>query len=59
MATIDSSIALGVKPIQIEDPINRFARQQELSVNMLKGQEMQQAVEDRNMLRQQIGRAHV
>jgi hypothetical protein len=52
MATIDSSIALGVKPIQIEDPINRFARQQELSVNMLKGQEMQQAVEDRNMLRQ-------
>jgi hypothetical protein len=52
MAQIDSSIALGVKPVQIEDPVNRFARQQELSVNMLKGQEMQQAVEDRNMLRQ-------
>jgi len=52
MATIDPSIALGVKPIQIEDPINRFARQQELSVNMLKGQETQQAIQDRNMLRQ-------
>ena len=52
MATIDPSIALGVKPIQIEDPINRFARQQELSVNMLKGQEAQQAIQDRNMLRQ-------
>lgn len=52
MATIDPSIALGVKPVQIEDPVNRFARQQELSVNMLKGQEMQQAVQDRNLLRQ-------
>jgi len=52
MATIDPSIALGVKPVQIENPVNRFARQQELSVNMLKGQEMQQAVQDRNLLRQ-------
>jgi hypothetical protein len=52
MATIDPSIALGVKPVQIEDPVNRFARQQELSVNMMKAQEMQQAVQDRNLLRQ-------
>jgi hypothetical protein len=52
MATIDSSIALGVKPVQIEDPINRFARQQELNVNMMKAQEMNQAVQDRNLLRQ-------
>ena len=52
MATIDPSIALGVKPIQLEDPINRFARQQELSVNMLKAQEMQRAVQNRNMLAQ-------
>jgi hypothetical protein len=52
MAQIDPSIALGVKPIQIEDPVNRFARQQELSVNMLKAQEMNQAVQDRNLLRQ-------
>jgi hypothetical protein len=52
MATIDPSIALGVKPVQIEDPINRFARQQELNVNMMKAQEMNQAVQDRNLLRQ-------
>ena len=52
MATIDPSIALGVKPVQIEDPVNRFARQQELSVNMMKAQEMNQAVQDRNLLRQ-------
>jgi hypothetical protein len=52
MATIDSSIALGVKPIQLEDPINRFARQQELSVNMLKAQEMQRGMQNRNMLSQ-------
>lgn len=68
MANIDSSIALGYKPIQIEDPINRFARQQEASVNALKMQEMQQSVQDRNMLRsldpsakdyiQQVGRVN-
>jgi hypothetical protein len=52
MATIDPSIALGVKPVQIEDPINRFARQQELSVNMMKANEMQRGVEVQNKLRQ-------
>lgn len=46
MAQIDSSIALGVKPIQIEDPVNRFARQQELSVNMMKANEMQRALQE-------------
>ena len=55
MATIDPSIALGAKPIQIEDPINRFARQQELSVNMMKGQELQRGLAEdeqvRNFLR--------
>lgn len=51
MATIDSSIALGVKPVQIQDPVNQFAKQQELSVNALKMQEMNQAVQDRNLLR--------
>lgn len=52
MATIDTSIYGNIKPIQIEDPVNRFARQQELSVNMLKAREMQQASENRNMMRQ-------
>jgi hypothetical protein len=46
MATIDPSIALGVKPVQIEDPVNRFARQQELSVNMMKANEMQRAMQE-------------
>ena len=52
MATIDTSMYGNIKPVQIEDPLNRFARQQEASVNMLKMQELQQAAEDRNMLRQ-------
>lgn len=55
MATIDPSIVLNVKPVQIEDPINRFARQQELSVNMMKANEMQRGMQEeqevRNFLR--------
>lgn len=54
MAQIDPSIVLGVKPVQIEDPINRFARQQELSVNMMKANEMQRGLEDQNALRQLV-----
>jgi hypothetical protein len=52
MANIEPSIALGVKPVQIQDPVNQFAKQQELSVNALKMREMDQAVQDRNLLRQ-------
>lgn len=52
MAQIDASIPLGVKPVQIEDPINRFAREQEISVNALKMQEMEQASARRNKLLQ-------
>lgn len=51
MATIDPSIALGAKPIQIEDPINRFARQQELSVNMMKANEMQRGLQEEEQIR--------
>jgi hypothetical protein len=51
MATIDPSIALGVKPVQIEDPVNRFARQQELSVNMMKGQELQRGLQEEEAIR--------
>jgi hypothetical protein len=51
MATIDPSIALGVKPVQIEDPINRFARQQELSVNMMKANEMQRGLQEEEAIR--------
>jgi hypothetical protein len=51
MATIDPSIALGVKPVQIQDPINQFARQQELSVNMMKANEMQRAMQEEQQVR--------
>lgn len=51
MATIDPSIALGVKPVQIEDPINRFARQQELNVNMMKANEMQRGLQEEEAIR--------
>lgn len=57
MATIDPSIALGVKPVQIEDPVNRFARQQELSVNMMKANEMQRGLQEEEAIRNYLAGA--
>lgn len=58
MATIDPSIALSVKPIQIENPLNQMAAysqiqsgQQGQQLNALKIREAEQDVENRNMLR--------
>ena len=58
MATIDPSIALGVKPVQIQDPLNRMAAmmqieggQQSQQLNALKIKEAEQGIENRNMLR--------
>ena len=58
MATIDSSIAMGYKPVQIENPLNQLAAysqiqsvQQGQQLNALKIQEAQQELEDRNALR--------
>jgi hypothetical protein len=58
MATIDPSIAMGYKPIQIENPLNQLAAysqiqsgQQGQQLNALKIQEAQQELEDRNALR--------
>jgi len=58
MATIDPSIALSVKPIQIQDPLNRMAAmmhieggQQSQQLNALKIKEAEQGIENRNMLR--------
>ena len=52
---IDSSIALGVKPIQLENPMNRMAAmyqlqgaQQTNQLNQMKLQEAQQAVIEAN-----------
>jgi hypothetical protein len=59
MATIDPSIALGVRPVQIENPLNQLAAmtqiqsgQQGQQLNMLKMQEAQQDMADRNALRE-------
>jgi hypothetical protein len=58
MATIDPSIALGVRPIQIENPLNQMAAfsqiqsgQQGQQLNALKIREAEQDIENRNMLR--------
>jgi hypothetical protein len=58
MATIDPSIAMGYKPIQIENPLNQLAAysqiqsgQQGQQLNALKIQEAQQGMENRNALR--------
>lgn len=58
MATIDPNIALGVKPIQIENPMNRYAAMSQIQsneqanqLNALKMQEAQQEMADRNALR--------
>jgi len=52
MAQIDPNIALGFKQPQFQDPVNQFAKAQELSVNALKMNEMQRGVESQNKLRQ-------
>jgi hypothetical protein len=52
MAQIDPSIAMGYKMPQFQDPVNQFAKAQELSVNALKMQEMQRGVESQNKLRE-------
>ena len=52
MAQIDPSIALQFKQPQFQDPINQFAKAQELSVNALKMNEMQRGLESQNKLRE-------
>ncbi len=52
MAQIDPSIALGFKQPQFQDPVNQFAKAQELNVNALKMQEMQRGIESQNKLRE-------
>jgi hypothetical protein len=58
MATIDPNIAMGYRPIQIENPLNQLAAysqiqgaQQGQQLNALKMQEAQLELEDRNKLR--------
>jgi hypothetical protein len=58
MATIDPSIAMGYRPVQIENPLNQLAAvsqiqrgQQDQQLNMLKMQEYQRGLEEENKLR--------
>jgi len=46
MAQIDPSIALGVKPIQIQDPLTVQSRAMEGAVNALKYQDLQRATQE-------------
>lgn len=48
---IDPNIPLGVRPVQLENPMNALARAQEFNINSLKMQEAEQAIADRNALR--------
>jgi hypothetical protein len=56
---LDPSIALGVKPLEVANPINQFAQMQQIQglqqanrLNEMKMQEAQSASEERNALRQ-------
>jgi len=58
MATIDPSIAMGYRPVQIENPLNQLAAysqiqsaQQGQQLNALKMQEYQRGLEEENKLR--------
>jgi hypothetical protein len=46
MATIDPSIALGIKPVQIENPLAVQGRAMEGAVNALKYQDLQRATQE-------------
>lgn len=54
MATIDPNIALGVRPMQLENPVNQFAKAQEVAVNALKMQEYQRGLAEENALRELV-----
>lgn len=54
MATIDPNIALGVRPMQLENPVNQFAKAQEVAVNALKMQDYQRGLAEENALRELV-----
>ena len=48
---IDPNIPLGVRPVQLENPMNALAQAQQFGLNNLKMQEAQQIMSERNALR--------
>jgi hypothetical protein len=59
MAQIDPSIALGVKPIQIQDPLTVQGRAMEGAVNALKYQDLQRAVNEEQEVRNYLRGANL
>jgi len=51
MAQLDPSIALQFRQPQFQDPVNQFAKAQELNVNALKMQEMQRGLAEEQEIR--------
>lgn len=54
MAEINPSIAMGYQPVQIQDPVNQFAKLQDLQMGAAKMQEYQRGLEEQNALRSLI-----
>lgn len=48
---IDPNIALGVRPVQLDNPMNALAQAQQFGLNNLKMQEAEQIMQERNALR--------
>jgi hypothetical protein len=59
MATIDPSIALGVKPIQIENPLAVQGRAMEGAVNALKYQDLQRSLNEEQEVRNYLRDANL
>lgn len=54
MADINSNIAMGYQPIQLQDPVNQFAKMQELKLGQAKMQEYERGLQEQNALRDLI-----
>lgn len=50
MADLNTNIAMGYQPIQLENPVNQFAKMQELQLGAAKMQEYQRGIEQKNAL---------
>ena len=48
---VDANIPLGVRPVQLENPMNALAQAQQFGLNNLKMQEAEQVMAERNALR--------
>lgn len=59
MAQIDPSIALGVKPVQIQDPLTVQSRAMEGAVNALKYQDLQRGMQEEQEVRNYLRGANL